>query len=349
VLTFSVSAASLNGFGRSASKTGRLLWAIEENPADTSDKQKLPTPGSATGNPLEYEVNTDGVGSFAIVLYYDAYVDHEFDPGDQIVGVFYLAEVQVAISDLTANPGQPCVLKFPNNTYVDNQGQVHAQSWSGDLYIGNDKHHNPTVYAINEQATVTLTGGGSGLLGVSLIHTGWIGNVTNCNIAGKYGGGGYSETWKERPQFVGKYPFVDKGPDTPVPTGEDTAFRFPNKDEEIGRAEGTSTYTTSAWDAPSVLFDNQFQGQLLTSIVGSMTFTDYLAAYSTSFGSSYGVVAVDPWTWTFNYVKVAKTWQDNGSADTPTNPHVVAPVPAPQLGVKITGPLFNTVWYREKK
>ena len=115
-------------------------------------------------------MNYDGVGSFAVVLYYDANGDHEFDPGDQIVGVFYLAEVQATVKQNT-----PIAVKMgtPYASIANDRVTV-------DGYTG-------STNAIEESATVTLIGGGgNGTLGVSLIQTGWIGNMTSFSVTGRF-------------------------------------------------------------------------------------------------------------------------------------------------------------------
>ena len=167
----------------------------------------MPGHGQSPGNPMELNVGTDGVGLFAIVLYYDSNGNGTFDANDQVAGLFYLAEVKVTATAVT---GRESLTPFgtpadPNKN--DTAGVTTITSFKEGKYAPPNG-----VYGMCEQANVTLVGGGAdGTIGVNLIQTGWIGNVTGCTMFGDYGKGIAPEVSSLQPG-AGNYPFIDLAP-----------------------------------------------------------------------------------------------------------------------------------------
>ncbi|HEY8750098.1 MAG TPA: hypothetical protein VIM11_19090 [Tepidisphaeraceae bacterium] len=301
-----------------AASKNQLKWIVQRNAADV-----------LTGSPSQVAtdlndksagtLSANSAGSFNVTVYIDENNDGQMQDSEKL-RVLHLAVINVTLQNNTDDV-------HPNsNNFTADSGTSTAIVYSGSV-------ENPVIKA---DAHVLLEGGGPlKQIGVDKIHLGWIQNLTLANFTVNYGPQ-HKETLTKAAQL--SYPLLDNGETENEGTGGDTAFigGLPAGSNPGYPITGGKTETMSEMhDRPYWDFNQSadFNGQTIhaTSTSGGLTFTTYVAGYSTDFDKTYCEYGKFEWTvnfvFTYNptiFAPSSKWWTDSGSSV--QGPNSITPV-----------------------
>ena len=307
-----------------------IKWVVERNAADRVTAS-LPSLVQNSSNRLEANVGLNSVGSFNIIVYYDANSNGTLDP-QEVLRVFHIAEVSVRVK-------VGGTIATSNSHFTAKDDGASTVIKSGDFYRNG---------LIQLTETVQVVGGGAnGMIGVSKIHVGWLQNASSDNFTVSYKNGKKMVEALKSGTFpildatydVGGYsvymlpPFQPPVPESPGPT------RDPVRGSDGGGGEDRVVSTA---DSPGVSFHDALQGSPAEFTDGTNNFATYLAAYSDDYSSSYAGSMVVNWSALFRFTKGSNgKWANSGSAVTYHVQTLSTPTLLSSLGVKTSGPLFN--------
>jgi fibronectin type 3 domain-containing protein len=314
----------------------QIFWTVLRN---TNDAPALGNAGATPSiarnptNPLQATLtdNNNVIGSFVVFIYENAQGQGPaFTPQSKILGDLHLVEVGMTVqtSTVVAN-------KVAFQTKAVNNGNT-----AGTQFLANGD-------VMTETASVLLTGGGpNGILGLSGVHLGWIGNVGGKGInnpvtlAGTYAGG---ET--ETESASAPFPLLDTS-QPPVP------FRA-SSTSVLGAAQPPlgELFTVSAGDNPKPTLLNPFPNtpDPITSLQGGYKLTEFLSADASTFASVYVAAAMDIWSVNYNYGLVGGNLADKGSSVTVPNNQQATILNSPQTIANLGGTTSLPTWIQSIK
>jgi hypothetical protein len=295
-----------------ANSAGQIQWQMGRDPTDTVDAA-IPAVGGAPGAQATFQPSA--AGNFRLVAYIDLNGNGMFDEGEQL-GVLRFAVVRA-----TLQPGSRFQI---SNTLTPTFGVLTVGAAT------QTSSSNPFPMAL--LAFYLLEGGGANrTIGTPAVTIGNVGNLVSDTFAIAYPvpdpapgpPGNVPGTGTENPG--GPTPMVDTGivAAGAQPSGGATAFRTYSTPAPVGQlpaipATGGAMADVLSADAP---FWNWRQTHPETynnwaSTNGSISFQEFIAAFSTSFPSTY--VALNQAGWTVTVVGTSNNsrWQNSGSSIT---------------------------------
>ncbi len=262
----------------------QIKWKVDRDPSD-SVETGLPTISPQIGETVTLTPNK--AGNFRLISYYDANNNNTFDNGEELK-VLRFAIVRIFVL--------ACTLETENQFMGRNLG---------------DHYKVETVPPVEIRCSVSLqSGGGSSDIGLDKVKMGNVGNLISEENQVTYEIGNALENPNPG---GGGLPMV--ATTNPVLSGGNSVFRVDSSDP--GNVSGRQIRSEYKPDIGPFLIQHpdQNNGTTWNSTLGTLFFTEFIAAYSETFLQHYVVVAKATVQISFNGSRNGNgDWQNLGSA-----------------------------------
>jgi hypothetical protein len=284
-----------------------INWEIDEDPTDTvpANGNPSPFPGAFSGAQTTFLPNL--AGNYRVIAWVDSNGNGRFDPGEQ------LFVYRIAIVRITVQPGATFAL---------------TNALTGSTASATTAPDAPsTIYPMQLSGTYLLEGGGQGqTLGITRIQVGNVGNLTGDSLAVQYpatSGNPTSGTGTEVTLDPNKQPIAPPIVDSSnilagrQSTGGSSPFRGQSSPQLLASPEGGGVLLQlNSQDGPGWGWDasHPATGNPWATSSGTVTFQEFVVAYSASSSQTYLPLQSATWTVNLAGTNSGGSWQGTSSS-----------------------------------